>query len=95
MQKIVLFIEPNRTCGTPSKIGNLCLNRVAIDDDANFEILGIYQVVERFKNLCFGYHDDDSRKPVCGWGIWQPGLGLTIDKTFNSFSNSTHRWVSL
>ena len=45
-QKIVLFIEPALfipSC-TPSKIGNLFMNRFAIDEDANHEILKIYQL---------------------------------------------------
>ena len=43
-QKIVLFIEPAlEAWSTPSKIGNLFVNRFAIDEDANHEILKIYQ----------------------------------------------------
>ena len=45
MQKIVLFIEP---CGeafnTPSKIGNLFMNRFAVDEDAASEILKIFEL---------------------------------------------------
>ena len=33
-QKIVLFIEPSVWASTPSKIGNLFMNRFAIDEDA-------------------------------------------------------------
>ena len=50
-QKIVLFIEPAMEAwSTPSKIGNLFVNRFAIDEDANHEILKIYQL-ENFKGL--------------------------------------------
>ena len=43
-QKIVLFIEPATTAwATPSKIGNLFMNRFAIDEDAKHEILKIYR----------------------------------------------------
>ena len=45
MQKIVLFIEPAwRACDTPSKIGNLFMNRFAIGEDAKHEILKIYHL---------------------------------------------------
>ena len=44
-QKIVLFIEPaEEAWSKPSKIGNLFLNRFAIDEDAKNEILKIYQL---------------------------------------------------
>ena len=44
-QKIVLFIEPAiEAWSTPSKIGNLFMNRFAIDEDAIHEILKIYQL---------------------------------------------------
>ena len=44
-QKIVLFIDPAAyEWTTPSKIANLFINRIAIDEDANHEILKIYQL---------------------------------------------------
>ena len=44
-QKIVLFIEPaERECYTPSKIGNLFMNRFAIDEAATHEILKMYHL---------------------------------------------------
>ena len=44
-QKIVLFIEPTENAyNKPSKIGNLFINRFAIDEDAKNEILKIYQL---------------------------------------------------
>ena len=50
-QKIVLFIEQAlEAWSTPSKIGNLFVNRFAIDEDANHEILKIYQL-GNFKGL--------------------------------------------
>ena len=55
MQKIVLFIEPAwRACDTPSKIGNLFMNRFAIDEDAKNEILKIYQLENQLFDLCYG-----------------------------------------
>ena len=45
MQKIVLFIEPNeRAHETPLKIGNLFMNRFAVDEDAASEILKIFEL---------------------------------------------------
>ena len=45
MQKIVLFIEPAAEAwNTPSKIGNLFMNRFGIDEDAKHEILKIYHL---------------------------------------------------
>ena len=50
-QKIVLFIEPaSKPCRKPSKIGNLFMNRFAIDEDAENEILKIYQLEYRIDN---------------------------------------------
>ena len=44
-QKIVLFIGTAFcACQKPSKIGNLFMNRFAIDEDAKNEILKIYQL---------------------------------------------------
>ena len=44
-QKIVLFIEPAiEPYDKPSEIGNLFMNRFAIDEDAKNEILKIYQL---------------------------------------------------
>ena len=43
MQKVVLFIEPQQEkCITPLKIGNLFMNRFAIEEDGCHEILKIY-----------------------------------------------------
>ena len=45
MQKIVLFIEPNDDLwATPLKIGNLFMNRFAVEEDAASEILKIFEL---------------------------------------------------
>ena len=45
MQKIVLFIEPiDELFSTPLKIGNLFMNRFAVDEDAASEILKIFEL---------------------------------------------------
>ena len=44
-QKIVLFIEPfDDACLTPLKIGNLFMNRFAVEEDAASEILKILEL---------------------------------------------------
>ena len=49
-QKIVLFIESaDEPCYTPSKIGNLFMNRFGIDEDAKHEILKIYHLQNDLK----------------------------------------------
>ena len=54
-QKIVLFIEPAETaCSKSSKIGDLFMNRFAIDEDAENEILKIYQLEYRIDDLYLG-----------------------------------------
>ena len=49
-QKIVLLIEPeNVKYSTPTKIGNLFMNRFAIDEDESHEVLKIFEL----ENTCF------------------------------------------
>ena len=46
-QRIVLFIEPTEyACVTPSRIGNLFMNRLAISEDSDNEILKIVHLEE-------------------------------------------------
>ena len=58
MQKIVLFIEPSsKAFQKPTKIGNLFMNRFAIDEDASSEILKIFEL-EKFswkRSTTFNY----------------------------------------
>ena len=45
MQKIVLFIEPmEEAWSTPLKLGNLFMNRFAVDEDEASEILKIFEL---------------------------------------------------
>ena len=54
-QKIVLFIEPaERECYTPSKIGNLFMNRFAIGEDAKHEIMKIYHLENNLDHFSRG-----------------------------------------
>ena len=44
MQKIILFIEPTEDAfETPFKIGHLFMNRFTIEEEANFEIVKIFE----------------------------------------------------
>ena len=50
--KIVLFIEPaDGPASTPSKIGNLFMNRFGIEEDAKHEILKIYHLENHLNDL--------------------------------------------
>ena len=55
MHQVVLFIESDELdCVKNNEIGNLFMNRFAIEEDANFEILKIFQVEN------FSFFDEDS-----------------------------------
>ena len=54
MQKIVLFIEPfDELCFTPLKIGNLFMNRFAVEEDAASEILTIMELEKTSLKMCY------------------------------------------
>ena len=60
MQKIVLFIEPPlNQYYTPLKIGNLFMNRFAIDEDGSHEIMKIKYLENRLNDYCFGELTED------------------------------------
>ena len=60
MHKIVLFIEPSEdACLTPLKIGNLFMNRIAVDEDAGHEILKIFELKTSTKRVNDGSYDSD------------------------------------
>ena len=65
-QKIVLFIEPfDEPWSTPLKIGNLFMNRFAVDEDAASEILKIFEL----ENFSYEIFEEDKL---------QKGLDLII-----------------
>ena len=71
MQKIVVFIDSkNFPFETHSKIGHLFMNRFAIDEDANFEIV---------KVLILGPWKISGSEPV-EYEIDQEGIDLIDDK---------------
>ena len=66
MRKIVLFIEPPRSQDEfPSKIGDLFMNRFAIDEQAKFEILAIIKLQYSCLDFFWGNLDrPDFRKKI-------------------------------
>ena len=57
MQKIVLFVEPNYDAWiTPAKIGNIFMNRFAIDEDASSEISNISEFLKTSLKISFSGH---------------------------------------
>ena len=54
MQKIVLFIDPSFDAfDKPFNIGHLFMNRIAVDEDAAFEILKICELAPSSWNISF------------------------------------------
>ena len=61
-QKIILFIEPNdEDRKSPTSIGNLYMNRFAIDEDAADEILNIYHLKQCKRHLS---EEDKNKKGI-------------------------------
>ena len=55
-QKIVLFIEQaDAEFEKPSKIGNFFINRFAIDEDVENEILKIYHIEKKLRDFSRGW----------------------------------------
>ena len=47
MQKIIIFVDPSADSScTPAKIGNIFMNRFAIDENASCEILKAFELGE-------------------------------------------------
>ena len=57
MQKIILFVEPiHETFYTPAKIGNLFVNRFAIDENASCEILKSFELGKTSMEMSWNVH---------------------------------------
>ena len=56
-RNIILFIEPPaKPFDTPEKIGNSYINRFTIDEDAAFELSGVYYLkIKNKQGLIFRY----------------------------------------
>ena len=54
MQNLVVFMEPSENAFlTPLKGGNMILNRFCIDEDAAFELSGVYSLKKSSENMVF------------------------------------------
>ena len=67
MQKIVLFIEPTDDAfSTPFKVGHLFMNRFAVEESANFEIVEIFELEKSSFKMWHSdpleYHEDRKQK---------------------------------
>ena len=74
MQGIVLFIEPNDDAfHTPIKIGNLFMNRFAIDEDAGFEILNVLELEKTSYKMYWPNHPEyknyETERKIKGKGL--------------------------
>ena len=53
MQNLVVLMDPSEYANEISlKAGNMCFNRFCIDEDAAFELSGIYQLEAYFTEDC-------------------------------------------
>ena len=55
MQNLIVLIEPpEHHAKISDKSGNMCLNRFCIDEDASFELFGIYYLAKSKYDLIYG-----------------------------------------
>ena len=96
MNKIVLFIEPSdHAFVTNLKIGNLFMNRFAIDESAGFEILNVLELGKTPLKMSDPGHSNKNYKNEKK----EKGMGLrkinSIELTFDSNGLKTKRIQSL
>ena len=61
MQKIILFVEPNDDLFyTPAKIGDLFMNRFAIDENTSCEILKRFELGKTSVQMSFPKHKNNN-----------------------------------
>ena len=59
MQKIILFNEPNDDAFiTPAKIGDMFMNRFAIDENASCEILKTFEIGKNSLEMSWSGHEN-------------------------------------
>jgi len=60
MQKIILFVEPNDDAWvTPAKIGDIFINRFAIDENASCEILKRFELGKTSPEMSWSEHENN------------------------------------
>ena len=70
MKQNIFFIEPTDcTFSTPSKIGNLLMNRLVVDEDASFEILKILEFSKEDSTSNFYYWQKLQHRKSKGTGF--------------------------
>ena len=63
MQKIILFVEPNEDAFmTPAKIGDIFMNRFAIDEDVSSEIVNIFELAMTSRRVSSRSLNDEERQ---------------------------------
>ena len=81
MQKIILFIEaPRFPHDFPSNIGDLFMNRFAIDEEANFEILKIFKLEYSYFDFQYGNLDRPEFRQR-----YRKRTGINLDKGLGLF----------
>ena len=59
MQNVILFLEPSDDAYNVSmKAGNSYFNRFGIDEDAGFELLGVYYLKKSFRKMSDDLNED-------------------------------------
>ena len=84
MQKLVFCIEPDKDYRSPSTVGNLYMNRFAIDEDAGHEIINIHEASFKTHTKTFKTYTEIPAKTEAE--IEQKGTDLII------FIVNSHDW---
>ena len=67
MQNVILFLEPSDDPWDVSmKAGNSYFNRIGIDENAGFELLGVYYLKKSFRAMTVGYAKYEAERKVKG-----------------------------
>ena len=85
MQKIILFIEPNEDAWfTPAKIGDLFMNRFAVDEDTAFEVINVLELGKTSAKMSFPnnaeYSKFENERQEKGMGLFNVNFFLETIK---------------
>ena len=76
MLKVIIFIEPqNEKYFTPFKAGNLYMNRLAIEEDANVEIVKIFEL-QKLSWASFSKKGEQPKRTAFDEDVYKKGLSL-------------------
>ena len=77
MQNLVVFMEKSIYANeTPLKSGNMILNRFCIDEDAAFELSGVYNLTEKVSRGNWMVHKKSQTKEQKADGMEHKGREL-------------------